>query len=211
MKPTAPTAFTQIRRAPKLAIYDREVMYRILDDARLAHVGHIIDGRPVVIPTLHWRMGDRVYWHGNAASRMLVANRAGGEVCLSVTIMDGWVMARSAFNHSANYRSLACFGTAEAVLEREEKAIVLKAFMDRRFPGRWEELRPVTEQELNVTLVLSMAIDEASAKVRDAGVDDPIGDLHWPVWAGVLPLRTVAGDPSTDESVPSTCLPPTSW
>ena len=143
MSATPPTSFSRVRRSPKLATYDRKVMDDILDAARFAHVGHIIDGRPVVIPTLHWRIGDRVYWHGSAGSRMLIATRGGAEVCLSVTIMDAWVMARSAFNHAAQYRSLMCFGTPEAVLDRAEKAAVLRAFMDKRFPGRWDQLRPI--------------------------------------------------------------------
>jgi len=207
----APSEFTRVRRLAKRAIYDQETLYAIIDAARYCHLGHIVDQRPVVVPTLHWRIADRVYWHGNAASRMLRANEAGGEVCLCATVFDGWVMARSAFNHSANYRAVMCFGTPEVVENANEKTHALKLMMDHHFPGRWDQLRPVKAQELKATLVLSMKIDEASAKVRSCGVDDDEEDLDWPVWAGILPLDIVQGIAQPDEGVPDNLLPPHAW
>jgi len=190
-KPVSP--FTRVRRMPKRGVYDRRAIEAILDAAPFCHVGHIVEGRPVVIPTLHWRAGDNVYWHGNAASRMLLTNAGGAPVCLTASLFDGWVMARSGFHHSANYRSAICFGIARAITEAGEKEEALAGFMERRFPGRWAKLRPANRQELKATLVLTMPIEEASAKVR-AGppIDDP-EDLGWPVWAGVLPVALAYG------------------
>ena len=162
----------------------------------------MIGGRPVVIPTLHWREGEHVDWHGNAASRMLEANAAGGEVCLTASLFDGWVMARSGFHHSANYRSVMCFGVARAITDAAEKEAALAGFVEGRFPGRWARLRPPTRQELKATVVLTMPIDEASAKVRTGPPIDEPEDISWPVWAGVLPVSLVPGrpEPAPDNS-----------
>jgi nitroimidazol reductase NimA-like FMN-containing flavoprotein (pyridoxamine 5'-phosphate oxidase superfamily) len=174
----------------------------------MSHVGHIVSGRPVVIPTLHWREGDNLYWHGSAASRMLETNVAGSEICLTATLLDGWVLARSAFNHSANYRSVMCFGQPSLVADPDTKLAALRAFVERRFPDRWTTLRPVTAQELKATVVISMPIAEASAKVRATGVGDDPKDMNWPVWAGILPLETIQGPPIVDEQVRKDLAPP---
>lgn len=207
----APTPFTRVKRLAKRACYDRDTIYAVLDAAAFCHIGHVIDGRPVVTPTFHWRHGDTLFWHGSSASRMVRANKAGGEICLTATIMDAWVLARSAFNHSANYRSVMCFGTPIPVTDPDEKLAALRGFVERRFPGRWDELRPVKEKELKATSVLSMPIDEASAKVRATGVDDDPNDLAWQVWAGLLPVTTVNGDPIPDVGVGAQFSPPEKW
>jgi uncharacterized protein len=200
----APSNFTRVRRLPARGVYDRASIHAILDAAPFCHVGHVVAGRPVVIPTLHWRDGESVYWHGSAASRMLETNAAGNEVCLTASLFDGWVMARSGFHHSANYRSVMCFGVARGILDAAEKEKALARFVERRFPGRWARLRPPTRQELKATLVLAMPIDEASAKVRTGPpVDDP-DDLAWPVWAGVLPVFPCYGPPEPAPDMPAT-------
>jgi uncharacterized protein len=199
----APSKFTRVRRLPARGVYDRPAIHAILDAAAFCHVGHVVAGRPVVIPTLHWRDGESVYWHGSAASRMLETNAAGNEVCLTVSLFDGWVMARSGFHHSANYRSVMCFGVARAIVDAAEKEKALSHFVERRFPGRWARLRPATRQELKATLVLAMPIDEASAKVRTGPpIDDP-EDLAWPVWAGVLPVSACYGPPEPAPDMPA--------
>jgi len=211
MATPAPSNFTRIRRMPARGSYDRDVIYAILDAAPICHVGHVIDGRPVVIPTTHWRHGDRVYWHGSAASRMLEANAGGGEVCLTATLIDGWVLARSGFHHSVNYRSVMCFGVGQALRERDEKLEALTGFVERLFPGRWSQLRPPTEKELKATLVLWMPIEEASAKIRAAPPADDPEDTGWPVWAGVLPLALARGTPEPDAFVQPGQTPPEGW
>ncbi len=193
MDRNAPTDFTRVRRLPERGAYDAATVYAVLDAATHCHVGHIIGGRPVVIPTLHWRDGDTVHWHGSAASRMLRGNAAGGEACLTATLIDGYVLARSGFHHSANYRSVMVFGTPRLIQDPAEKARVLKGFVDRLFPGRWDTLRPATALELKATSVLAMPLHEASVKIRTGPPVDDEEDLAWPVWAGVLPLRLMAG------------------
>jgi len=184
-----PNAFTRVRRLAERGVYDADTIYSILDAAMHCVVAHVVDGRPVATPTLHWRIGHRVYWHGSVASRMLTTNAAGGDVCLTVNLMDGWVLARSAFNHTVNYRAVMCFGRPEEVTEPQERLRVLKAFSEHWFPGRWDQLRPVHKRELGATRVMSMPLDVASAKIRTGGPGDPARDLAWPVWAGVVPFR----------------------
>ena len=204
-----PTSFSRVKRMPNRAIYEREIIY---SDFWTRRRSAILGMSSIVvlwfIPTLHWRSGDRVFWHGGAASRMLEANAAGSQICLTATLLDGWVLARSAFNHSANYRSAMCFGSASVIEEPGEKRNALKVFMETRFPGRWDQLRPVTDKELRATLVLSMLIDEASAKVRAEGVDDPEADVNWPVWAGVLPFEVKPGVPGPAEEILAEGLAP---
>lgn len=202
MEQKPPSPFTRVKRMPKRGNYDRGTIHAILDAATTCHVGHLIDGRPVVIPTLHWREADHVYWHGSSASRMLRANEAGGEVCLTVTMIDGFVLARSGFHHSANYRSVLCFGIPEPVEDRAHKLAAMEAFMERLFPGRWPLLRPPTEQEIKATSILRLPIDEASAKIRTGMPVDDEEDLTWPVWAGVLPASLTVSAPIPDEHVP---------
>jgi nitroimidazol reductase NimA-like FMN-containing flavoprotein (pyridoxamine 5'-phosphate oxidase superfamily) len=178
----------RVRRGPKLARYDRATLDAILDANPFCHVGYVVDGCPVVTPTLCWREGDDVYWHGSSASRMGKRVRGELEVCLTVTSVDGWVLARSAFHHTVNYRAVMLFGTA-VLVDASEKAAHLRTFMEQMFPGRWDRLRPPHPQELKATTVLRLRIDEASAKVRAGPPVDEPEDYGWPVWAGEIPLR----------------------
>jgi len=194
---SAPTERVRVKRLHERGHYDRETVAAILDAMPLAHVGYVFKGQPYVTPTLQWREGDRVYWHGSSASRMLEAAE-GADVCLTVTLMDGFVLARSAFHHSANYRSVMVLGRAEKVLDPDEKTMRLKTFVDGLFPGRWDMLRPMTRQEAKATTVLSMPITEASAKVRTGMPKDDEEDYALPIWAGLLPFRTEVLTPQAD-------------
>jgi len=194
-RPARQAAFNRVRRLRDRGAYDRRTIDAILDAATHCHVAHVVEGRPVATPTLHWRHEDRLYWHGSVASRMLNAHRSGGEVCVTATLIDGFVMARSGFHHSANYRSVMCFGTPEEVKDPNAKLAALEQFMEHWFPGRWATLRPPTRKELAATCVMSLPITEASAKVRAGGPKDSAGDLVSPVWAGVIPLKLTAGRP----------------
>lgn len=187
-KTDAPSERARVKRLPKRAVYDRDEIYAVLDALPLAHVGYVLDGAPIVTPTFQWREGDYVFWHGSSASRML-RKSAGAEVCLTVSALDGFVMARSGFHHSVNYRSVMLFGRAEKVTDPAEKEARVKAFVDGLFPGRWDILRAMTSQELKATTVLSMPIDEATAKIRDDGPADDEEDYALPIWAGVIPIR----------------------
>jgi nitroimidazol reductase NimA-like FMN-containing flavoprotein (pyridoxamine 5'-phosphate oxidase superfamily) len=185
-----------VRRFPRRGRYDRRTIDAILDCGIVCHVGFVRDGHPVVIPTLYWREGDRLYWHASIRGRMVRAI-AGAPVCVAVTHLDGLVCARSAFNHSANYRSVVLFGTAVAVTDPAQKKLRMKAMMESICPDRWELLRPVTDKEVNATAILSLAIDQASAKFRDGPPGDA-EDSGWPVWAGVIPTSTVVGEPERE-------------
>ncbi len=179
---------TRVRRSPKRASHAHADVHAILDAAPLCHVGYIVDGAPYVTPTLHWREDDHVYWHGSAASRFLRAAE-NMPVCLTCSIIDGYVLARSAFNHSVNYRSAMVFGTARLVDDLEEKTDALRRLIEDLFPGRWDGLRPMTKQEIKATSVMRMKIDEASAKIRNGPPGD-IDEAGHPVWAGVLPIES---------------------
>ena len=194
MTDLTPTERTRVRRVHDRGRYDRETIDRIIDAALICHVGYVIDGLPYVTPTICWREGDRVYWHGSSASRMLRKSE-GTPVCLTVTHLDGLVLARSAFHHSANYRSVMLFGTAEKVTDRAEKLARMEAFVDGLYPGRWATLRPVNEQEIKATTILSIPIDEGSAKIRTGPPVDDEEDYALPIWAGVVPLHTAEGTP----------------
>jgi nitroimidazol reductase NimA-like FMN-containing flavoprotein (pyridoxamine 5'-phosphate oxidase superfamily) len=200
MNDKPPSERTRVRRLHERGRYDAATIHALLDAAPWCHVGYVIDGAPFVTPTLHWRDGDWVYWHGSAASRML-RQAEGAPVCLTVSLLDGYVLARSAFNHSVNYRSAMLFGTAAKVAERAEKEAQLRLFLEGLFPGRWDELRPMTEQELKATTVLKMRIDEASAKVR-TGPPGDADEAAVPVWAGVLPVETRFAAPIRAEGTP---------
>jgi uncharacterized protein len=192
--PAAPSPRTRARRLQEKAAYDRATIDAILDAMPVAHIGHLIDGFPVVTPTLQWREGDRVYWHGSSASRMQ-KRATGAQVCLTVTLTDGMVLARSGLEHSVNYRSVMVFGQAEPVEGAAAKEAHLKAMMDQLFPGRWQSLRPITQQELKATRILSLPLTEASAKISAGPPTDPPQDVTWPVWAGVIPIRLEVGTP----------------
>ena len=183
----------RVKRLNKRAHYDRATIYPILDTALLCHIAYVIDGQPYCTPTGFWREGDTLFWHGSSASRMLRAQSDGLPVCLTVTHMDGLVMARSGFNHSINYRSVMAFGTAHRLEDAAEKRRAMDAFVERFFPGRNALLREPTAQEVKATSILAMEIEQASAKVRATGPGDDEDDFALPVWAGVVPLRTVIG------------------
>ncbi|HKO55851.1 MAG TPA: pyridoxamine 5'-phosphate oxidase family protein [Thermoanaerobaculia bacterium] len=193
------TERTTVRRLPKRGLYDREIIHAILDEALICHVGFVVDGAPVVIPTIHTRVDDTLYFHGSAASRMLRSLRGGVEACVTVTLLDGLVLARSAFHHSMNYRSAVVFGTAREVTDAAEKWRALEALVEHVARGRSADVRPPNEKELRQTLVLALPIEEASAKVRTGGPVDDDEDYALPIWAGVLPLRLVPQSPLPDE------------
>jgi uncharacterized protein len=192
------TPRTTLKRLPQRGTYEREDIYNILDEGLVCHVGFIGDGQPFVIPTAYGRAGDRLYLHGSKASRMMKLLQKGVEVCVTVTLLDGLVLARSAFHHSLNYRSVVIFGKASAVEDPAEKYEALRCFTEHIMRGRWSEVRPPTGSELNRTTVLSLPLTEASAKVRTGPPVDDEEDYQLPVWAGVLPLKTVAGELARD-------------
>jgi nitroimidazol reductase NimA-like FMN-containing flavoprotein (pyridoxamine 5'-phosphate oxidase superfamily) len=209
MSDLTPTPRTTLRRFPELGSYDRTVIDAVLDEALISHVGFVAeDGTPVVIPTIHARVGDTLLLHGSPASRMMRRLAADGDVCVTTTLLDGVVLARSVFHHSMNYRSVVLFGKAEPIEDLEERTEALRQFTERILPGRWGPARPPTEKELRATAVLSIPINEASAKVGTGPPEDDAGDLTRPVWAGVIPLALVAGEPEPDEHTPPDLPPP---
>jgi uncharacterized protein len=189
---------TRVRRLPDRGVYDRAEIDAILDEGLVCHLGFVHEGSPYVIPTLYARVGDEVYVHGSAASRTLRTLRGGVDACLTVTLIDGIVLARSIFHHSVNYRSVVVLGRAVEVDGRDEKLRALEAFSQRVLPGRWADVRPPSEQELKATRVLRLPLDEASAKVRTGPPKDEEEDYALAVWAGVIPLALVAGEPQPD-------------
>jgi uncharacterized protein len=193
-----PTDRTRVKRLPERGHYDRETVYAILDAALVCHVGYTIEGRPYVTPTACWREGNHLYWHGSSASRMLRAQSVGIPVCVTVTHLDGLVLARSGFHHSINYRSVMAFGDAEMVSDPEAKLAALRGFVERVVPGRWDILRAVTPQELKATTVLRLDLQEVSAKVRVGPPKDEPEDYALPIWAGVVPISTTLHPPEPD-------------
>lgn len=193
----AVTPKSKLKRAHERGHFDRTTINAVLDAQPVCHVGYVLDGKPIVTPTLQWREGDRVYWHGSAASRLL-RKAESNPVSVSVTLIDGLVIARSAFHHSVNYRSVMLFGDAEKVEKPDEKEARLKTFVDGLFPGRWDTLRPMTGQELKATTVLSIPISEGAAKIRSGPPKDDDEDYELPIWAGVVPMSTVIGAPVPD-------------
>jgi nitroimidazol reductase NimA-like FMN-containing flavoprotein (pyridoxamine 5'-phosphate oxidase superfamily) len=194
----APTARTRVKRLPKRASYDRDAIYSILDTALVCHVGFALDGQPYVIPTLHVRIADRLYIHGSAASRMLGAAAGGTPIAVTVTHIDGLVLARAAFHHSVNYRSVVILGAATLVTDPVEKFAVMKGLIDHIAPNRWDHIRHPNEKELAATSVLSIPIVEASAKVRSGDPLDDEADYAMPVWAGQIPFATKTLAPRAD-------------
>ncbi|MGE0103497.1 MAG: pyridoxamine 5'-phosphate oxidase family protein [Blastocatellales bacterium] len=196
-----PTSRTTVKRLPKRAAYDRETVYAILDEALVCHVGFSVEGQPFVIPTGYGRSGDRLYIHGSAASRMLKTIGTGIPVCVTVTLIDGLVLARSAFHHSVNYRSVVILGTARPVEDPVEKMEALRIFTEHMIPGRWAEVREPNGQELKATDVLSIDLTEVSAKIRTGPPLDDEEDMAIEAWAGVLPLELATGSPIDDPAL----------
>lgn len=190
---------TTVKRMAERGVYDRETIYSILDDSYLCHVGVIVDDQPIVIPTLHARIGDQLVLHGSPASRMLRTART-QDICVTVTLVDGWVLARSALHHSMNYRSVTIMGRPE-VVPNDEKMALLDALVERLVPGRIGYLRAMTEQEAKATTILRLPIVEASAKVRTGPPGDDEEDYDLPIWAGVVPVTTTYGEPETDPAM----------
>jgi nitroimidazol reductase NimA-like FMN-containing flavoprotein (pyridoxamine 5'-phosphate oxidase superfamily) len=194
----APTQRTRVVREPERGVYDREAAYRILDEGFICHVGFAVDGQPFVIPTSYGRKDTNLYIHGSAASRMLRNLKEGVPVCVTVTLLDGLVLARSVFNHSMNYRSVVILGKATLVEDRDEKLAALRILSEHILPGRWDDARQPNEQELKATSVLRLPIEEFSAKVRTGPPIDDEGDYAFPTWAGVIPLELERRDPIND-------------
>src|SRR5215475_7285930 len=208
MSEFTPTERTQVKRLPKRGKYDSETVYKILDEAFICHVGFVADGQPFVIPTGFGRSGDVLYIHGSAASRMLRSLEKGIPVCVTATLVDGLVLARSAFHHSVNYRSVVILGTAKVVDDPKEKIEALRRFTEHIMKGRWEEIRWPNEQEMKGTTVLALPLEEVSAKVRTGGPIDEEEDYSLPVWAGVLPIKAIPQEPAADARLnPNTPLP----
>jgi uncharacterized protein len=197
------TQRNKLVRHPERGRYDRETVYGILDEALMCHVGFIQDGLPFVIPTLHARDGDRLLLHGSSASRMVKHVGGGNPACVTITLVDGLVLARSVFNHSVNYRSVVIFGHGEAITEPEAKLRALHCFMERQLPGRWADVRQPTEQEVKATGVVALPLTTASAKIRSGPPKDEPEDVDLPVWAGVLPVQQTFGEPALAPECPT--------
>ena len=203
-----PTSRTQVRRLPKRGAYDAATIHSILDAGFIAHVGFQVDGQPFVIPTLYGRDGDRLYLHGSAASRMLRELEASIPVCVTVTLVDALVLARSAFHHSINYRSVVAFGTARRIDDPEQKTHALRVISEQVIAGRWEHVRGPNPQELKATSVLEFTIEDASAKIRTGPPVDDEEDYALPIWAGLLPLKTEAQPAVPDPRLPNDVVTP---
>jgi nitroimidazol reductase NimA-like FMN-containing flavoprotein (pyridoxamine 5'-phosphate oxidase superfamily) len=200
----------RVRRLPERASCERDAVYQVLDAALVAHVGYLVDGQPYVTPTAFWRQGDRLYWHGSAGSRMHRAQAKGLPVCVTVTHLDGLVLARSAFDHSLNYRSAMVFGVARPVPEAD-KGAALEAFLERLCPGRSARVRPPTAAELRQTAVMVLEIEQAVVKTRSGPPHDDPADLGLPVWAGLVPLALRVGPVERDGQEPPAMEPPEPW
>jgi len=199
----APSDRSRVRRIPDRARYDEESIYSIVDEALFCHIGFVVDGRPFVIPTIHARDQDRLLFHGAKASRLLKHIQAGNEICATVTLVDGLVLARSVFHHSMNYRSAVLYGHGELVTDRDEKMRCLGVLSEHLIPGRWDNARRPNDKELAATSVIAMQIEDASAKIRSGPAKDDEDDYGLPFWAGVLPLELVAGAPQPDDRLAS--------
>lgn len=189
------TSLNKVKRHPERAVYEKDVIYQIVDEAIICHVGFIQDNKPFVIPTLHARRGNEILLHGATTSRLIKHIVAGNEVCVTMTLLDGLVLARSVFSHSANYRSAVLFGRGRLIEAKEEKLQALMAFTESMIPGRWEDVRQPNEKELKATSIVSIPIDLGSAKIRQGPPGDEEADLELPVWAGVVPVKQQLGEP----------------
>jgi len=208
MEALKPTERTRLRRYPKRGSFDRDVLYSIIDRALVCHVAFVADGSPFVLPTLHVRIGDSLFVHGSTKNHMLASAIAGGDICVTLTHIDGLVLARSAFHHSVNYRSAVVLGRAGLVTDPARKSATLLALVDHVAPGRSTETRAPAPDELDATMMIELPIDEASAKIRDDGVLDSEPDYALPHWAGIIPLRLTAGTPIPDQRLdPSIAMP----
>jgi nitroimidazol reductase NimA-like FMN-containing flavoprotein (pyridoxamine 5'-phosphate oxidase superfamily) len=194
-----PNERTRVVREPHRGVYDPDTINKILDEGLVCHVGFTMDGQPYVIPTMYARVGDAIYFHGSAASRMLRGASAGIPVCITVTLVDGLVLARSVFNHSMNYRSVVALGKAVQVDAPAEKIEALHAFTEKILPGRWNDARQPNEKELKATSILRLSLTELSAKIRSGPVEDDAEDYSLHVWAGIVPMQLTAGAPIRDE------------
>ncbi len=192
------TPRSRLKRVPKRGHYDHETVYAVLDAGMIAHVGMALEGQPVVIPVNYGRMGDEIVFHGAKASRRAKYVRNGGEVCITVTHLDGLVLARSAFHHAVNYRSVVAFGKGRIIDDPDEKYAALKAISEHMLPGRWDEVREPNKKEMNATTVIAIKIEEASAKIRNSPPGDEEEDYALDVWAGTLPVRQTYGTPEPD-------------
>ncbi len=195
------SARNTVQRKPSRGHYDTATIYPIIDEALICHVGFVQDGQPYVIPTLHARQGDRLLLHGSRASRLLRHVAAGSQVCITITLVDGIVLARSVFHHSINYRSVVIFGHGQVIADADERLAALEAFTERLLPGRWQEARGPNPVELKQTAIVAVPIDSASAKIRSGPPSDEETDMDLPVWAGVLPIQQVVGVPVPDPAL----------
>ena len=203
--PDSPSSRTKVNRLPERGAYDAELIHSILDESLICHVGFTTDTGPVVIPTIHARVGNTLYLHGSPASRML-RSTPGQEICVTATIVDGIVAARSAFHHSMNYRSVVVFGVPRVVDDAEERAVGFEAVTEYVIPGRWDEARHPNEKEDRGTKLLAIELDEASAKVRSGPPGDDDDDMELDIWAGVIPIAVTAGEP-----IPAPATSRSSW
>jgi len=195
---TAPSERTRVKRHPERAVYDHDEVLAILDEAFVCHIGFVAEGHPQVLPTAYGRIGDDLYIHGSAASHMLRSLTEGIDLCVTVTLIDGLVLARSSFRHSINYRSVVVYGKARLVTDPFEKMRAMAAFVDHVVPGRWEEVRTPSEREMAQTTVLAVRLDEAVAKRRTGGPNDVPEDISAERWAGIIPIHTLLGTPVAD-------------
>jgi nitroimidazol reductase NimA-like FMN-containing flavoprotein (pyridoxamine 5'-phosphate oxidase superfamily) len=202
------SARAHVKRAPRRGVYDRRVIDALLDEGFVCHVGFVVDGQPYVIPTAYARAGDVLYLHGARGNRALRSLRDGAQACVTVTLVDGLVIARSVYHHSINYRSVVVFGKAVEVTDEREKLAALQAVVEHLVPGRWDDARRPSEQELKATLVVAVAIEEVSAKVRTGHPNDDAEDYDLPVWAGVLPLALRPAQPVADPRLAFELAPP---
>lgn len=192
---------SKVKRIPRRGVYDRSVIYKIIDEALICHVGFVQNSQPFVIPTIHTRVDDNIVLHGSRASRLLKHIGSGNEVCITITIMDGIVLARSVFHHSMNYRSVVLFGKGKAIEGKENKLKALQAVAEHVMSGRWKDARKPNRKELNATTVVAIPIEEASAKIRTGAPLDDLEDYELPIWAGVLPIRQQVASPENDPAL----------